>query len=158
MGIEVTIDNRQRRYPVDRTTMRHWATAVLSMQKETSVTVGIILVNDQIIRQFNRQYRGLDVPTDVLSFPTIDHDLIPRKNPRGGLGEPPVLLGDVMISLERADAESSSYGKKYSGQVLFLLIHGLLHLLGYDHERSKNEAIRMQRREKFLFRKIYITE
>jgi len=154
-NIEVTISNRQRKYPVDHQKMRAWAVAVLSMQHELSVEVGLVFVGDRIIRQFNRDYRGLDAPTDVLSFPMRDQNL-KRGLPSASPAFPPSLLGDVMISLERADAEAPLYGREYSGQVLFLLIHGLLHLLGYDHERSRSEAVRMQRREKLLFKEIYI--
>jgi len=155
-NIEIIIDNRQRKYPVDHQKMRTWAIAILSMEKEAAVEVGLIFVSDRVIRRFNRQYRGLDVPTDVLSFPIRDTNVSQQRTPWVSTSAPFSLLGDVMISLERADAEAPSYGRDYSSQLLFLMIHGLLHLLGYDHEQSRNEARRMQRRERLLFEKIYI--
>jgi len=155
-SIDVTINNRQRKYPVDHQKMRDWAVAVLSLQHELSVEVGLVFVSDRVIRRFNKQYRGLDIATDVLSFPMRDQSQQQKRGvPSALLSCPPSLLGDLMISLERADAEAPLYGREYSGQVLFLLIHGLLHLLGYDHERSRSEAVRMQRRERLLFQKIF---
>ena len=123
-----------------------WARQVLSMQKIDHGELGIILVNDRQIRVYNREYRKKDKPTDVLSFPM-------REGVGGELH--PYFLGDVMISLERSAEEAVRYGRLRREQLLILLIHGVLHLLGYDHERSPVEARRMQRREKLLFKRIY---
>ena len=116
------------------------------MQKIDQAEMGIILVNDRQIRTYNREYRKKDKPTDVLSFPM-----------REGIGGElhPHFLGDVMISLERSAEEADQYGRSRRAQLLILLIHGTLHLLGYDHERSPKEERRMQRREKLLFKRIY---
>ncbi|MFY9270606.1 MAG: rRNA maturation RNase YbeY, partial [Candidatus Manganitrophaceae bacterium] len=67
----------------------------------------------------------------------------------------PSLIGDVMISLERSAEEAALYGRLKNEQLLILLIHGILHLLGYDHERSPEEARRMERRERFLMKKLW---
>jgi len=116
------------------------------MQKVDQAEIGIILVNDRQIRTYNREYRKKDKPTDVLSFPM-----------REGIGGDlhPHFLGDVMISLETSAEEAKQYGRSRREQLLILLIHGILHLLGYDHERSPIEERRMQRREKLLFKQIY---
>ncbi len=138
--VEVTIQNRQRKYPLDKKKIHDWAAAILTFQGQQDVELGIVFVNDRVIRRYNQQYRGKDAPTDVLSFSMTEGAAV--------LGRP--LLGDIMISLERADKEAHRFGREFTGQVLFLLIHGILHLLGYDHERSHSDEIKMQRQEKRL--------
>jgi probable rRNA maturation factor len=113
------------------------------------VEVGILFVNNRTIREYNRQYRGKDVPTDVLSFPMGPNDSV--KTLATGEGScPPYLLGDLIISPERAEAEAALFSRSYSEQMLFLLVHGLLHLLGHDHETSRRDETRMQRHERRL--------
>lgn len=92
-------------------------------------------MTDPTIHTLNRQYRGKDKPTDVLSFPLAD-DLHPE------------LLGDVVISLDTATRQAQRRGHSLREEVQILLIHGILHLLGYDHEVSRSEAIRMHRKER----------
>src|SRR5262249_44959811 len=83
----------------------------------------------------NRQYRGKDKPTDVLSFPLADE-------------LQPFLLGDVVISVETAARQAQRRGHSLPEELQVLLIHGILHLLGDDHEISRSEAIRMRRKER----------
>jgi probable rRNA maturation factor len=94
-------------------------------------------VTDREIRDLNRQYRGKDKPTDVLSFPLADA-LCPH------------LLGDVIISIETATRQAQRRGHALLEELQTLLIHGILHLLGYDHEISRREALRMRRKEQEL--------
>lgn len=142
------MQNRQRT-PVNQKNLMKWARQILSLQKLDHAEMGIILVNNRQIRAYNRDYRKKDYPTDVLSFPM-----------REGIGGElhPDFLGDVMISLERSAEEAILYGRSRREQLLILLIHGVLHLLGYDHERSPKEERRMQRRERLLFKRIYHQE
>ncbi|WP_168061392.1 rRNA maturation RNase YbeY [Candidatus Manganitrophus noduliformans] len=140
------MQNRQRTYPVNQKNLLRWARQILSLQKLDHAEMGIILVNNRQIRVYNRDYRKKDQPTDVLSFPM-------REGVGGELH--PDFLGDVMISLERSAEEAILYGRSRREQLLILLIHGVLHLLGYDHERSPKEERRMQRRERLLFKRIY---
>lgn len=142
------MQNRQRTYPVNQKNLLRWARQILSLQK-LDAEMGIILVNNRQIRVYNRDYRKKDHPTDVLSFPM-------REGVGGELH--PDFLGDVMISLERSAEEAILYGRSRREQLLILLIHGVLHLLGYDHERSPKEERRMQRRERLLFKRIYHQE
>ncbi len=144
--MQISMQNRQRTYPVNQKNLLKWARQILSLQKLDQAEMGIILVNNRQIRVYNREYRKKDQPTDVLSFPM-----------REGLGGElhPDFLGDVMISLERSAEEAILYGRSRREQLLILLIHGILHLLGYDHERSPKEERRMQRRERLLFKRIY---
>ncbi|TAK00638.1 MAG: rRNA maturation RNase YbeY [Candidatus Manganitrophaceae bacterium] len=147
--MNISVQNRQRTYPVNRKSILNWARKILSMQKVDQAEMGIIFVNDRRIRIYNREYRKKDKPTDVLSFPM-------REGVGGALH--PHFLGDVMISLERSAEEALEYGRSRREQLLILLIHGTLHLLGYDHERSPAEERRMQRRERLLFKRIYRKE
>ena len=98
--------------------------------------LSILLVSDREMRALNRRWRGRDRPTDVLSFPQDDGRL----------------LGDVVISVDTARRQAAEQDTTLNRETGRLLIHGLLHLLGYDHERSPAEARRMQRRERALAR------
>ena len=92
-------------------------------------------MTDLEIRRFNRQYRQKDKATDVLSFPLADE-------------VQPYLLGDVVISVETAARQARRRHHSLREELQILLIHGILHLLGYDHEVSRSEAIRMHRKER----------
>jgi len=102
--------------------------------------LSIALVSDAEMRRLNRRWRGTDRPTDVLSFPQRE----------GEGGTPDGLLGDVVISVDSARRQADARGATLGREGERLLVHGLLHLLGYDHERSAAEARRMQRRERTL--------
>lgn len=107
---------------------------------ELSVTV----VGDRAMRRLNRDYRGLDRPTNVLSFSMAEGDF-PGLNPQ--------LLGDVIISADTARREAEEEGITFFERFGFLLLHGILHLAGYDHERSgEAEARRMEKKQRELWR------
>ncbi|MBO4798941.1 MAG: rRNA maturation RNase YbeY, partial [Candidatus Methanomethylophilaceae archaeon] len=98
------------------------------------------------IRVLNRDYRGKDAPTDVLSFP-----LFVEGEDRGFARDPltgAVLLGDIVISAERADRQAAEFGHSVQRELAFLAIHSTLHLLGYDHERSEEDDLLQRRRQK----------
>lgn len=92
-------------------------------------------MTDPTIHDLNRQYRGKDKPTDVLSFPLADE-------------VQPFLLGEVVISVDTAARQAQRRRHSLPEELQILLIHGILHLLGYDHEISRSEAIRMHRKER----------
>jgi len=102
----------------------------------SEVEISIVFVDDMYIAELNREYRGLDSPTDVLSFPMDDP---------GILRDEPVLLGDIVISLETVERDASLSGGVLNYLAL-LVVHGLLHLLGYDHEADKDAEV-MEGRE-----------
>ncbi len=106
--------------------------------------VSVTFTDDEGIRAVNRQYRGIDKATDVLSFPLTDFE--------GGeeppTDEPEISLGDVMISLERAEAQAQEFGHSFERETAFLTVHSMLHLLGYDHERSSEEDMEMRRKQR----------
>lgn len=105
----------------------------------------IQVLDDDGLRQANREQRGVDAATDVLSFP-----LLPELQPdQGAFALPPDAprhLGDVLISAERAQAQAAEYGHGLERELAYLLAHGILHLLGYDHVRA-SERRRMRARE-----------
>ncbi len=97
----------------------------------SEVEVSIVFVDDSQIAELNREYRGLDSPTDVLSFP-MDDPGIP--------GDEPVPLGDIVISLETVEREASD-SRGFLNYLALLVVHGLLHLLGYDHETDEDAEV-----------------
>ncbi|MBF0157239.1 MAG: rRNA maturation RNase YbeY [Magnetococcales bacterium] len=104
-----------------------------------SVEVGVVLAADADVRELNRDYRGVDAPTNVLSFALTEGD--------GGVGGGgPLLLGDLFLAYETLEAESLAGGVSFQDHLLHLVVHGTLHLLGFDHERSP-EACRCQEGE-----------
>ena len=117
---------------------RKIAKKLLSVLECSDAELSILLTTDKEIQQLNAQYRGKDAPTDVLSFPQLED-------------EPPdgsALLGDIVISMETANRQADEHGVSFQEEILRLLIHGLLHLLGYDHENvTPAEAERMQSKE-----------
>lgn len=102
--------------------------------------LSLLFVNDPAIRRLNRQYRKIDTPTDVLSFP-LNHQRVRYGSP---------LLGDIVISVETARRQARELGHILERELTFLLIHGILHLLGWDHERSPQEARRMYKKQREL--------
>ena len=106
--------------------------------------VSVTFTDNGNIRKLNRKFRGIDRATDVLSFPLFDYE--------GNSEEPPInelkgMLGDIVISLERADEQAQEYGHSFQREVAFLTVHSMLHLLGYDHETSEEDEIDMRRRQ-----------
>lgn len=89
--------------------------------------VGVVLADDPFIRRLNRAHRGKDKPTNVLSFP------LEREN---GAKEKPVLLGDVVLAYRTIRREAKAEGKRIASHAAHMLVHGTLHLLGFDHERA----------------------
>ena len=102
--------------------------------------LSVLVTGDDEIRELNRQYRDLDRPTDVLAFPQLHSD-----NSFGNAGHD--LLGDVVISRQRAEAQAWEQGVGYDIEMRRLLAHGILHLLGYDHEGSDEDAAVMKELE-----------
>ena len=121
--------------------------AVYAVLGETGVTVpsavDILYTDDEGIRGYNAEYRGLDRPTDVLSFPLLG--LSPRTAGRisGKDADPEtgkVFLGDIVVSVQRAEAQAAEYGHAPEREMGFLCAHAVLHLLGYDHETDADRA------------------
>lgn len=136
--VEVAVHRRHR--GVRSAEVRRDACRLLARLKAAG-ELSVVLTGDEEIRRLNAAYRGKDSPTDVLSFPA-------GTDPGG---HPPV-LGDVVISVETAARQAAERSVPLREEVRFLLVHGVLHLLGYDHERSREEARRMFRLQRRLLR------
>ena len=106
--------------------------------------LSVLLVDDDKIKTLNRQHRNIDSATDVLSFPQMDDDEFISH-----------LLGDVVISVETAKRQASEHHFSLEQELVLLLLHGLLHLLGYDHERSPKEEQVMKEKTWELFALIF---
>ena len=107
--------------------------------------VSIVIVNDKEITRLNRQYLQRNRPTNVIAFPMAFGDPFALN---------PNLLGDVVISAETAKRQALAVGGKTEEEILFLMIHGILHLLGYDHEKSPDDHREMEAKERELFHEV----
>ena len=96
--------------------------------------VSVTFIDNEKIRQLNRDYRQIDAPTDVLSFPLFDDDFNDGEK---------TALGDIVISLEKAASQAQNYGHSFERETAFLTVHSMLHLLGYDHETSPEDEKEM---------------
>ena len=112
-----------------------------------SPIISISIVDNAYIHEINKTYRGIDRETDVISFAFLDGD----KNKDKLLKSNSIVsLGDIYISLEKAQEQANSYGHSLNRELLFLFTHGLLHLLGYDHMKKEDEEIMFPLQDKIL--------
>lgn len=118
------------------------AAEVYNIAPQTEVSV--VLADDAYIHQLNRQYRGKDCPTDVLSFALNEGE-----EPEVFDGPEEVLLGDIVISLETASRQAREYGHSLDRELAYLTVHGILHLLGYDH-MTEEEKQEMRQEEEYI--------
>lgn len=106
--------------------------------------VSVSFVTNDEIHELNRAYRGVDRPTDVLSFPMLDGD---ADEGDVDIDSDSVVLGDIIISAEKAVEQAAAYGHSVERELAFLAVHSTLHLLGYDHETSPEDEKDMFRRQ-----------
>ena len=118
-----------------KSTVREAVKATLAFEGfMPSVTLSVTFTDNEGIRQLNRTHRNIDKPTDVLSFPIYEREEIADISPNEQ-----VMLGDIVISLERARAQAVEVGNDFLTELAFLSVHSTLHLLGYDHVLSEDE-------------------
>lgn len=137
---------------------KQWEDALTAVAKEAlgehfpleEVEIGLTLVDDAAMAELNEQYRAVAGPTDVLSFPIwTDEQLVDVRSSPEKYPERPLLLGDVVVSVETARRQAEEYGHDLGRELAFLFVHGVLHLLGYEHDdepsrlkmRAKEEAV-----------------
>ena len=125
--------------------MRRSVTAALEYEGfYNDAEVSVTFTDNEGIRALNSEFRGIDKETDVLSFPLTDFE--------GGdeppADEPSIMLGDIVISLEKAAAQAQEFGHSFERECAFLCVHSMLHLLGYDHVNSEEEDAEMRRRQR----------
>lgn len=107
-----------------------------------NVIFNVIIVDNAEIHQINKEYRGIDRATDVISFALEDDDTFIKLDKR--------VLGDIYISIDKAREQSECYGHSLLRELCFLIIHGILHLLGYDHMNEKEEKVMFELQERIL--------
>lgn len=130
----------------DRPTIRAICSAALAGEGVTGpVMLTITVVDDEEIRQINREHRNIDKATDVLSFPLVDDETafaLPPGVPRE--------LGDVIVSYPRTVAQAEEYGHSVQRELAYLIVHGVLHIMGHDHEEPDEQAVMRSREEAAL--------
>ena len=124
----VEVVNRQRRLKLDTEAWSTFADKALHAIGKSEPSATIAFVSDKRIRELNRQFRGIDKATDVLSFPAEDK----------------LNLGDIAVSVDTAAVQAKENGLTLEGEIAQLILHGLLHLCGYDHETDNGEMNRFE--------------
>ncbi len=151
--IRVIITNKQKDIKIPtglRMLIRRCCNAVLRMEKfEGSVEVSVTFVNNEQIKEYNAQYRNKNIETDVLSFPMGENGVY-DVNPETGAK----ILGDIVISIEKAQEQAKAYVHSMQREVGFLTAHSMLHLLGYDHENNNLERVRMREKEELVMEQL----
>jgi len=145
--VATEVVNRQRRVRIDRSRIAHLADQALDAVGRPDAAITVAFVRDAAIRRLNRDYRGKDTPTDVLSFPA--HEDLPSSTGRAQVEQPDDsrrgrYLGDVVISADTAISQAQESSYTFEREVSELVIHGVLHLCGYDHETDRGEMNRME--------------
>jgi len=141
--MSISIQNRQKLLSVDLGRVRRSLKRLLKELGFKDSEVSLLLVDDDQLREINKDYLQRDRPTNVISFAMTE----------GAFGDVhPEILGDIILSVETASRDAVAYDIDFMDEVEFLLIHGLLHLLGYNHENVESrEAEKMKKMERELF-------
>lgn len=144
--IRVIISNNQKAVKIPtglRMLVRRCCNAVLRMEEfQGPAEISVTFVDNEQIHELNKLHRKIDAPTDVLSFPMGEngkYDIDPATNAQ--------ILGDVVISMEKAEEQAARFGHSLQREVGYLTAHSVLHLLGYDHEKNGIERVRMREKE-----------
>ena len=140
--MKIWIRNRQKHIPLNLRKIRRVAKRILTELGLLEAELSLLFVNDLQIQTLNRRYLHRDKPTNILAFPM-------RKGEFSTLH--PHLLGDLVISVETAKRQSNRFGLDEMGMIILLMIHGVLHLMGYDHEGTQKGGREMVLKQKELF-------
>ena len=149
--VRITNDQKNVRIPTGiRLLIRRCCHAVLENEKFGGpAEVSVRFVNNEQIRELNREYRNIDSETDVLSFPLGENGVYDINRDTGAK-----LLGDIVISMEKAVEQAELYNHAIQREVGFLTVHSMLHLLGYDHEKGGLEEVHMREKEETVLTRI----
>lgn len=118
--------------------------------------VSLLLVSAETIQEINQKYRGIDAPTDVLSFPMIDYEVsgdftkIAQEEDNFNPDTREVLLGDIVLCIEKVKEQAVSFGHSEKREYAFLILHSMLHLFGYDHMVKEEAAVMEEKQEQIL--------
>lgn len=155
MIIEIAIENEQEVLGFDKTHEALIQTVINAALDEQGFDndcfVSVTVVDNDAIREINNEHRNIDSATDVLSFPVLEFD----ENGNivedcGDMYDGKIILGDIVISFERALEQSKDYGHSFEREVGFLVCHSVLHLLGYDHENDDERIVMRKHEEQIL--------
>lgn len=146
MAIRISCENRNRRRTVDLTAAKRTAAMVLRGMGRSSAEVNIVFLSDTAIRELNREYLGIDSPTDVISFHEKGVRWVLQGKGRGGFA------GEIAISSDTAKRNAGMYGVSFDKEIKLLVIHGVLHLLGFKDYSARDRA-KMRRKEDEFLRK-----
>lgn len=141
----VYFENRTRGIPIKTAALVRAVEVLLASLSEAEASVSLSLVRDRRIRELNRDFRGKDKATDVLSFSFVEGESAPAAGER--------MLGDIVISIDTAVRQAKAYRAPLDRELRRLIIHGLLHLIGHDHENA-TQAKRMRAEERRLAKAI----
>ena len=144
--MQIYIRDEQTEFVIDCKKLKGQIKTILLALECEKKEISILLTDDKKMQKLNKQYRGQDQTTDVLSFP---------QNEAESEGLNPHLLGDVIVSTVTARRQSTDHGLSLEEELVLLLTHGTLHLLGYDHERSDEEAHHMKEKTRELFCRVF---
>ncbi len=160
MGVEVFAADEQTAVEVDTLRWIKLARSVLTAEGvRGDAELSVLFVDERAMSELNQRFLGNEGPTDVLAFP-MDDEVVPsgRSPDQGGTGpgytapEPadaPVLLGDVVICPAVAQRNAPTHAGTYDDEMALLLVHGILHLLGYDHDRDEERRVMWERQERY---------
>lgn len=153
LGLKIYFENAQDKLPLTyklKMLIRNAVESTLDFEDfQNYCEVSVTFTDNEGIHELNKKYRNVDKPTDVLSFPLFDFE--------GECEEPPIdevmsNLGDIVISLEKAKEQAEEFGHSFERETAFLCVHSMLHLLGYDHERSEEEDREMRSKQTEIMR------
>jgi probable rRNA maturation factor len=147
--MKIWIRNRQKHIPLDLRKIRRAAQRILAELGFLEAELSLLFVNDRQIQTLNREYLRRDKPTNVLAFSMREGEFSTLH---------PHLLGDLVISVETAKRQSNRFGLDGEEMVILLMVHGVLHLIGYEHEGTKKGAREMTLKQRELFRQVIKTE
>lgn len=158
--IRISFTDSNLQNAVLRLNIRKYIATALRMQKvDFPVEINVLVTDDLTIRAINKAGRGIDKATDVLSFPmfTLTPGILPEdpaelSDPETGL----VPLGDMTISLDHAKAQALEYGHSQKREVGYLVVHSVLHLLGYDHLDEGPMKAQMREREEIILKELHL--
>lgn len=132
--------------------------ALLAQGVEAPCEINVLITNDAGIQEINREQREIDAPTDVLSFPMLE--LTPGELPDELWADPGtglIPLGDMVLNLDRMRTQAAEFGHSMKRELCYLVVHSVLHLLGYDHLDEAEEKARMRAREEVILQSLEIT-
>ena len=151
LRLQLNLEVTPARGEVNRSLLRDLMRATLDQENlDAPAEVSLTITDDARIQEMNRQYRQVDAPTDVLSFPLLSDDDLSGAGEFVTAPDGVIHLGDVVVSLPRAREQAADYGHPLKREVGYLVVHGLLHLLGYDHETAEDQCRMRQREEEVL--------